>query len=116
MDLGPLPGKDFEYRPGFLTGLGAMISIIGATGILAALLFLLSCLVAGTLLGGSEYPIRSVLALGTAQGNLAAAKANFSQNPAVIMMILVLGLVDLSVLLYTASLMGRRNFDPQPAG
>jgi arsenite transporter len=105
---------------GLIANLSAILSIIGTTGVLAALLFLLSCLVAGTLLGGREYPIRTVLGLGTAQRNLAAAlavaTANFSQDPAVIVMILVLGLVDLSVLLFIANLLGRRTYDPQPAG
>jgi predicted Na+-dependent transporter len=105
---------------GLIANLSAIVQIIGAAGILAALLFLLSCLTAGTLLGGSEYPIRTVLGLGTAQRNLAAAlavaTANFSQDPAVIVMILVLGLVDLSVLLFIANLLGRRTYDPQPAG
>jgi ACR3 family arsenite transporter len=105
---------------GLIANLSAILSMIGTTGILAALLFLLSCLGAGTLLGGSEYPIRTVLGLGTAQRNLAAAlavaTANFSQDPAVIVMILVLGLVDLSVLLFIANRLGRRIYDPQPAG
>jgi BASS family bile acid:Na+ symporter len=104
---------------GLIANLSAIIRIIGTTGILAALLFLLSCLLTGTLLGGSEYPIRSVLGLGTAQRNLAAAlavaTANFSQDPAVIVMILVLGLVDLSVLLFTANLLGRKYYVAQPA-
>jgi arsenite transporter len=105
---------------GLIANLRAILEIIGIPGVLAALLFLLSCLVAGTLLGGSEYPIRTVLGLGTAQRNLAAAlavaTANFSQDPAVILMILVLGLVDLSVLLFIANLLGRRIYDPQPTG
>ncbi|MGE5374115.1 MAG: bile acid:sodium symporter family protein [Bacteroidota bacterium] len=105
---------------GLIANLRAILEIIGPSGILAALLFLLSCLAAGTLLGGREYPIRSVLGLGTAQRNMAAAlvvaTANFSQDPAVIVMILVLGLVDLSVLLFIANRLGRRIYDPQPAG
>ncbi len=105
---------------GLIAKLSAILEIIGASGILAALLFLLSCFVAGYLLGGRQDAIRPVVALGTAQRNLAAAlavaTANFAQDPAVIVMILVLGLVDLSVLLFTANLLGRRNYDPQPAG
>ena len=70
---------------GLIANLSAILEIIGTTGILAALLFLLSCFVAGTLLGGREDPIRSVLGLGTAQRNLAAAlavaTANFSARP-----------------------------------
>jgi predicted Na+-dependent transporter len=105
---------------GLIANLSAILSIIGTTGILAALLFLLSCFVTGHLFGGKEDSIRPVLALGTAQRNLAAAlavaTANFSQDPAVIVMILVLGLVDLSALLIIANLLGRKIYDPQPAG
>jgi arsenite transporter len=105
---------------GLVANLSAILSIIGTTGILAALLFLLSCLAAGTLLGGREYLIRSVLGLGTAQRNLAAAlavaTANFVDDPAVIVMILVLGLVDLSVLLFIANLLGRRKYEQQLVG
>jgi predicted Na+-dependent transporter len=105
---------------GLIANLSSILEIIGSTGILAALLFLVSCFVIGYLLGGRKEQIRSVLALGTAQRNLAAAlavaTANFTEDPAVIVMILVLGLVDLSVLLFTANLIGRRTYDPQPAG
>jgi predicted Na+-dependent transporter len=105
---------------GLIANLSAIVEIIGTTGILAALLFLLSCFATGFLLGGRQESIRPVVALGTAQRNLAAAlavaTANFAQDPAVIVMILVLGLVDLSVLLFTANLLGRRTYDPQPAG
>ena len=105
---------------GLIANLSAIVEIIGTTGILAALLFLISCFVTGYLLGGGQASIRQVVALGTAQRNLAAAlavaTANFAQDPAVIVMILVLGLVDLSVLLFTANLLGKRTYYPQPAG
>jgi predicted Na+-dependent transporter len=105
---------------GLIANLSAIMEIIGINGILAALLFLLSCFAAGFLLGGQQDAIRPVVALGTAQRNLAAAlavaTANFAQDPAVIVMILVLGLVDLSVLLFIANFLGRRNYDLQPAG
>jgi predicted Na+-dependent transporter len=104
---------------GLIANLSAIIRIIGTAGILAALLFLLSCFVTGFLLGSRQASIRPVLALGTAQRNLAAAlavaTANFSQDPAVIVMILVLGLVDLSVLLFTANMLGKRKYDSQLA-
>ena len=105
---------------GLIANLSAIVEIIGTTGILAALLFLFSCFVSGYLLGGRQDSIRSVLALGTAQRNLAAALAvatsSFTEDPAVIVMILVLGLVDLSVLLFTANLLGSRTYDSQPVG
>jgi predicted Na+-dependent transporter len=105
---------------GLIANLSAILEIIGITGVLAALLFLLSCFTTGFLLGGRQDSIRPVVALGTGQRNLAAAlavaTANFADDPAVIVMILVLGLVDLSVLLFIANLLGRRTYDPQPAG
>jgi len=81
------------------------------------LLFLALAFVFGYLLGGRDGSIRSVLGLGTAQRNLSAAlviaTANFAGDPDVIVMVLVLGLVDLSALLITANLLGRRINDQQ---
>jgi predicted Na+-dependent transporter len=104
---------------GLLANLNPILAVFGSSGILAVLLFLSSCFVTGYLLGGRQDPIRLVFGFGTAQRNLAAAllvaTANFADNPDVIVMILVLGLVDLSVLLLTANLFGRRKYDQQLA-
>jgi predicted Na+-dependent transporter len=103
---------------GLLANLEAMIGIVGITGILAGLLFVAVCFVAGYLLGGKDDAIRPVLGLGTAQRNLSAAlviaTANFSQDPDVVLMVLVLGLLDISVLVMTANLLGRGKYDYQP--
>ncbi len=104
---------------GLIANLRSILETIGTSGLLAVLLFLFLCFVTGSLLGGREHPTRTVLAFGTAQRNVSAAlvvaAANFAQNPDVIVMILLLGLADLTVLLFTANLLGRRTYDPQPA-
>ena len=97
---------------GLLANLNALLGVVGGGAIIALLLFLALALVFGYLLGGKDGSIRSVLGLGTAQRNLSAAlvvaTANFAQDPDVITMVLVLGLVDLVTLLITANLFGRR--------
>jgi BASS family bile acid:Na+ symporter len=97
---------------GLLSNLDAMLAIIGTGGFLAALLFLAGAFVIGYLLGGKEAQTRSVLGLGTAQRNLAAAlvvaTANFADDPEVTMMVLALGLVGLAVLMVSAGELGRR--------
>ncbi len=97
---------------GLLSNLSAMLAIIGTGGFIAALLFLAGAFVIGYFLGGQDAPTRSVLGLGTAQRNLAAAlvvaTANFADDPDVTMMVLVLGLVGLAVLMVSAGELGRR--------
>jgi predicted Na+-dependent transporter len=103
---------------GLLAHVKAALAVFGSGGIIALLLFLGLAFVFGYLLGGRDGSIRSVLGLGTAQRNLSAAlviaTANFVGDPDVIVMVLVLGLVDLSSLLITASLLGRRKNAQQP--
>jgi predicted Na+-dependent transporter len=100
---------------GLLANLNALLGVVGGGAILALLLFLALAFVFGYLLGGRDGNIRSVLGLGTAQRNLSAAlvvaTANFAENPDVILMVLVLGLVDLVTLLITANLLGRRKVE-----
>jgi predicted Na+-dependent transporter len=102
---------------GLLAHLKAVFGVFGSGGILALLLFLALAFLFGYLLGGKESSIRSVLGLGTAQRNLSAAlviaTSNFADNTEVIVMVLVLGLVDLTTLLITASILGRRKNDQQ---
>jgi BASS family bile acid:Na+ symporter len=97
---------------GLLANLDSLLGIVGTTGILAGLIFLAACFVIGFLFGGKQEAIRPVLGLGTAQRNLSAAlvvaTANFAEDPEVIVMVLVLGLVSLLALLITANLLGRR--------
>ena len=102
---------------GLLANLDSLLGIVGTTGILAGLLFLVVCFVIGFLFGGKQETIRPVLGLGTAQRNLSAAlviaTANFAEDPEVIVMVLVLGLVSLLALLITANLLGKRKNDQQ---
>ena len=98
---------------GLLAHAKAVFAVFGSGGIIALLLFLALAFGFGYFLGGKDGNIRSVLGLGTAQRNLSAAlviaTANFADDPDVIVMVLVLGLVDLTALLISASLLGRRN-------
>ena len=102
---------------GLLANLDSIQGIVGPNGILAGLLFLAACFVIGFLFGGKQEAIRPVLGLGTAQRNLSAAlviaTANFAEDPEVIVMVLVLGLVSLLALLITANLLGKRKNDQQ---
>jgi len=101
---------------GLLSNLSAMLAIVGTGGFIAALLFLAGAFVIGYFLGGKDAQTRSVLGLGTAQRNLAAAlvvaTANFADDPDVTMMVLVLGLIGLAVLMISAGELGRRSKAP----
>jgi predicted Na+-dependent transporter len=97
---------------GLLANLSSILGVIGSGGLIAALLFLAVAFVIGYLLGGEDAKIRSVLGLGTAQRNLAAAlvvaTANFADDPGVVVMVLVLGLLGLVVLMVTAGGLGKQ--------
>jgi len=94
-----------------------IIGTIGTGGLLAALLFLAGALVIGLLLGGKEATMRSVMGLGTAQRNLAAAMLvaaqNFSDDANVLLMVMLIGILGLVVLMVVGGEMGKR---VQPAG
>jgi BASS family bile acid:Na+ symporter len=91
----------------------AIIGVIGTGGILAALIFLVVSLVLGYFLGGSDGRTRSVLGLGTAQRNLSAALVvaaqNFADDPNVLVMILVVGLIGLALLMVVGGELGKRS-------
>ena len=91
----------------------AIIGVIGTGGILAALIFLVVAFVLGYFLGGSDGRTRSVLGLGTAQRNLSAALVvaaqNFADDPNVLVMILVVGLIGLIVLMVVGGELGKRS-------
>jgi BASS family bile acid:Na+ symporter len=89
-----------------------IVGTIGSGGLLAALLFLLGALLIGLLLGGREGSMRSVMALGTAQRNLAAAMLvaaqNFSNDPNVLVMVMLIGILGLILLMVVGGEMGKR--------
>jgi BASS family bile acid:Na+ symporter len=89
-----------------------IIATIGTGGILAALIFLVGALAIGLLLGGKDPSIRSVMGLGTAQRNLAAAMLvaaqNFSDDPNVLVMVMLVAILGLSLLMVVGGEMGKR--------
>jgi len=90
----------------------SIIGTIGTGGILAALIFVLGALAIGLLLGGKDASMRSVMGLGTAQRNLAAAMLvsaqNFSDDPNVLVMVMLIGILGLVLLGVVSGEMGKR--------
>jgi len=89
-----------------------IIGTIGTGGIIAALLFLVGALLVGLLLGGKDASMRSVMGLGAAQRNLAAAMLvaaqNFSDDPNVLVMVMLIGILGLVLLMVVGGEMGKR--------
>jgi BASS family bile acid:Na+ symporter len=102
-----------------VVGLGLNVSniidLLGSLGLLALLLFIAGSLLIGLLLGGRDPAVRSVMGLGTAQRNVAAAilvsVQNFSDTNTV-PFVLVAAVLLLLVLLPTAKRMGARSNAP----
>jgi BASS family bile acid:Na+ symporter len=91
---------------------GQIIDTIGTGGILASLIVLAVAFGAGFLLAGGPEKQRSVLGLGTAQRNLSAAivvaAQNFGDDPEVITMVMVGGIIGLIILFAAAGELGKR--------
>ena len=89
-----------------------IIGTIGTGGIIAALLFLVGAFLVGLLLGGKDASMRSVMGLGAAQRNLAAAllvaAQNFSDDPNVLVMVMLIGILGLVLLMVVGGEMGKR--------
>ena len=78
-----------------------LIALFGTRGVLASVLFLSVGACIGWLLGGPVSDIRAVMALGTAQRNIAAALVVGGQNfedPRVVVMVVVVAIVGLLLL------------------
>lgn len=78
-----------------------LIALFGTRGVLASVLFLSVGACIGWLLGGPVSDIRAVMALGTAQRNIAAALVVGGQNfedPKVVVMVVVVAIVGLLLL------------------
>jgi BASS family bile acid:Na+ symporter len=85
-----------------VTNIRSIIGLYGSRGVLASVVFLLVGFGLGWLLGGPARDTRSVLALGTAQRNIAAALVVGGQNfeePQVVVMVVVVAIVGLLVLM-----------------
>jgi BASS family bile acid:Na+ symporter len=84
------------------TNIQNVISLIGTRGILASILFLLVGASIGWLLGGPGLGTKGVLALGTAQRNIAAALVVSGQNfddPKVLVMVVAVAVVGFLILI-----------------
>ncbi len=88
-----------------------VLAVFGTHGILAGLLFIAVGFGIGWLLGGPGLDTRRVLALGTAQRNIAAALVVGSQSfsdPKVVVMVVVVAIVSLLVLMPLSRLLAKR--------
>lgn len=94
-----------------VTNIQNVIGLFGTRGILASILFLLVGVGIGWLLGGPSFGTKGVLALGTAQRNIAAALVvggkNF-EDPNVLVMVVVVAVVGLLILMPLARALGSR--------
>jgi len=98
-----------------VTGVGInadnIIGLVGSWGFLALVLFVVGSLAIGLLMGGRDPGVRSVLGLGTAQRNVAAAILVTSLNfpgTTTLPFVLVASIILPLILLPTAKRMGRR--------
>ena len=95
-----------------VTNIQNVISLFGTRGILASILFLFAGAGVGWLLGGPGLGTKGVLALATAQRNIAAALVVGGKDfddPKVLVMIVVVAVVGLLILMPLARLLGSRS-------
>jgi BASS family bile acid:Na+ symporter len=95
-----------------LTNIHNVIALFGTRGVLASILFLMGGASIGWALGGPGFATKGVLALGTAQRNIAAALvvgAKDFDDPRVLVMIVVVAVVGLLILMPLARILGRRS-------
>jgi BASS family bile acid:Na+ symporter len=95
-----------------LTNIRNVIALFGTRGILASILFLIGGASIGWVLGGPGPGTKGVLALGTAQRNIAAALVVGGKDfddPRVLVMIVVVAVVGLLILMPLARVLGRRS-------
>ena len=88
----------------------SLLSVFGTGAILAALLVIIGAFAVGYLLGGSDPAKRGVIALGTAQRNIAAATVVATQSfgdPKTLVMVVVTSIVSMAVLFPIAKTMGK---------
>ena len=85
-----------------ITNMRNVLSLYGTRGVLASILFIAAGSGIGWVLGGPQPDTRGVMALGTAQRNIAAALVVGGQNfkdPRVIVMVVVVAIVGLLLLM-----------------
>lgn len=90
----------------------AIVSLIGTGGLIAIVVFLLISLVLGYVAAGPDAATRSVMGLGTAQRNVSAAMVvgaqNFSDQPNVLVTVVVGALIGLVLLMPIGAELGKR--------
>ena len=89
-----------------------IVGLIGSGGLLGLLIFIIGALLIGLILGGRDNWVRSVMGLGTAQRNVAAAIVVSTQNfpgSDTLVLVLVAAIIMLLVLLPTARQFGARS-------
>jgi BASS family bile acid:Na+ symporter len=85
-----------------ITNMQNVLSLYGTRGVLASIFFVAAGSGIGWLLGGPQLDTRGVMALGTAQRNIAAALVVGGQNfkdPKVVVMVVVVAIVGLLLLM-----------------
>ena len=95
-----------------ITNVRNVVGLFGTRGILASVLFLFGGAGIGWLLGGPGFDTKGVLALGTAQRNIAAALVvggEDFEDPKVLVMVVVVAVVGLLILVPLARALGARN-------
>ncbi|KKG13933.1 hypothetical protein EO98_01200 [Methanosarcina sp. 2.H.T.1A.6] len=89
-----------------------VVSLFGSGGLIASILLVVIALAIGYLLGGQDASIKWVQSLGAGQRNIAAAVVvatmNFSEDPNVLVMIIVYSLITLILMTPLAGELGRR--------
>ena len=101
-----------------VTKIQNVIALFGTRGILASILFLLGGVGIGWVLGGPGFGTKGVLALGTAQRNIAAALVVGGKNfddPNVLVMVVMVAVVGLLILMPLARALGARSTEVQEA-
>ena len=95
---------------GLILNFSSMIALVGTRGILAGIIFVIISLIIGYLLGGSDPKDKSVMGLGTAQRNIAAALVVAAQNfsTEVITYLMVIAIISLVILMPAAGEIGKR--------
>jgi bile acid:Na+ symporter, BASS family len=98
-----------------VTNIRNIIDLFGTRGILASILFIAVGIGLGWILGGPGEGTRAVLALGTAQRNIAAALVVGGQSftdPKVVVMIVVVAIVGLLILVPLSRMFASRSNEP----
>jgi BASS family bile acid:Na+ symporter len=99
-----------------VTNFRNIIDLFGTRGILASILFVVVGFGLGWFLGGPGLDTRGVLALGTAQRNIAAALLVGGQNfsdPKVVVMVVVVAIVGLLILMPLSRMVANRSSEPK---